>query len=361
IPTGGPATQSSRAAANAIGAEDASRPIASIAVDLIWNSGSPLSGRPVLGKDGRLRVASRQGSFDVMTASGQLEYSVNLGAAPTGEVYVDERGWAYVGLATDKVVALSADGRKQFTYPSPIGVRGDIGFAEGQGLLFSGHDGQVLGLNRGGFPTMRLDPKGVLTAGPVGVGNWCVVGTATGDVVWGDRWGKRRRVVVGASVLSLLPSADDGVWVLTADALIALSRMRDQLFRMPDVAVATTSGRKATAKGVVGAALNQDGSLLWLHGDGSVAAKVSVGRVTLRGLELTLDHDDRIWMSGADQELVSWEMNGARSSHGDFAEPPYRPIFDPSRRQGYVATPSGRIFRIALPASTNPPRTSAAH
>jgi outer membrane protein assembly factor BamB len=335
---------------------------------LVWTAGAALSGRPALGSDGRLRVLSRQGSLDVMDSSGELDFSVNLGASPTGDAYVDAKAWTYVGLATGKVVGISRDGRLQFGFPSPLGVRGNIEFAEGQGLLFADHAGQVIGINRGGYPTLRIDPKGRLTAGPVGVDGWCVLGTVTGDVVWGDRWGKRKRVSLGASIVKLAPLARGAIAAITERGLVVLSRTGEIAFSNPDViaiaaldkdaapnaasAAASVSTQPDNGNSAIAlSALTVQGDLLWLTNSGEVRARAPMRRAVDPVIELSLDAEQRIWVTGSRHCVEVWQQDGTPLTVGEFPDQQFRPVFDRARGLAYIATVSGRVYRVTLPSA----------
>lgn len=351
-----------------------------LVADPVWRSGSGLVAPPSIGRDGALYVASRQGSLDVLEATGELRFSISIGGTPTGAMVMDPRGWLYVGLATGRILAVDPEGRRQWVFASPRGIRGDLQFSEVQGLLFRNERGQILGVNRSGYVLSRLDPEGRLSAGPVALFDWCVVATAEGELIWGNRWGKRRHVAVGAPIDELRGTVDGGVWARTQDGLIAFSKSRNELFRLDGVrAMATCEGR-AVANSIQGTSKSQnepsrsDGLRVMVQGEARVGAAnsieggvvtemneliwldsqgVSLHRTRLalgdsRGpsLEMVIEPDGVVWLV-LPSRLERWHPTGQRLADYDFpGRRLLRPVIDVARQQSWVASLDGEIFRV---------------
>ncbi|MGE5784736.1 MAG: hypothetical protein ACM3ZE_09095, partial [Myxococcales bacterium] len=98
-------------------------------------------------------MASRQGTFDVLERTGVHRFTITLGGAPAGKIYVDQRGWAYVGMITGKLIAVTPQGQKYFTYDSAAGIASGLEYAENLGLLFLGRHQTVEAVNRAGYLT----------------------------------------------------------------------------------------------------------------------------------------------------------------------------------------------------------------
>lgn len=326
--------------------------------ELLWRAGSGLDALPATGPDGAIYVVSRQGTLDVIQPNGELRFSINLNGTPTGAIFVDRRGWAYIGLMTGRVVAIDAQGRRQWVFSVPDGIRGDLRFSEGQGLLFQESGGKVLGLNRGGFPTFRLNPRGHVSAGPIGVLGWCVVATAEGELVWGDRWGKRRRITLGTAVLELQATAAGDIWALTRQNLVAYSVQSRELFRRDAVLAMTTivsessSAADATASRpdqIEGSIVTAQGQLFGLSRMGIVLQKTPVAMELdlLHRPNMSLDADGNTCMTVTREQIQCWRSSGELRARYTF---PNRtllgPFLDVKGRQSYAASRDGTVFRL---------------
>jgi hypothetical protein len=323
---------------------------------LLWRTGSALAAAPRLGPDGAIYLASSQGTLDVLEASGRHRFTITVGGAPTGAMFVDSRGRAYLGLATGKLVAVAPHGTIEFAFQTPRGVRGEVSFAEGLGLVFLGHDGVVIGINRGGFPTMRLDPHDEATAGPVGVSGWCVVGTASGAVLWGDRWGRRKHATIGSPVDGLGVTADGGIWAISDVGLVAFSPKRVEAFRRPGTAGMALSSRKLLDRGIEGVILTVGAKVEWLDfmGRSVRVASLAASDDLHIPLIMRVDDDANLWLAGANGRLQQIRPSGESIEPYEFAgESLLEPVIDAVRRRTIVATREGGIYSLAWP---NPPK-----
>ncbi len=319
---------------------------------LLWRAGSSLAAAPAVGPDGAIYIASRQGTLDVLEASGNHRFTITLGGAPTGAIFVDARGWIFIGLATGKLLGINPLGQQFFAFQAPKGIRGGVAFAEGQGLLIMGYDDVVVGVNRGGFPTMRVVVHGHPTAGPIGIGGWCVVGTAMGEILWADRWGKRRHVEVGDALRDLQQTSAGGIWSLSEDGLSAFSPKRELEFRRDGALAMATAPRGTEDPRLQGALMTSGYELEWLDERGNTIARRVLEREDRARLPITmrLDTEGKLW-------LVSPEgMLRVLGPHG--GDPPPRqfksrallePVFDASRRRTIVATTEGEVYGLDWP------------
>lgn len=323
----------------------------------IWRAGSPLAAPPALGPDGAIYVAGRQGTLDVLEASGIHRFTITLGGAPTGNVFVDERGWAYVGLATGKLLGITSAGQKFFAFQLPTGIRRGVGFAEGQGLLVLGQDQAVIGVNRGGFPTMRVAVHDETTVGPIGIPGWCVVGTAKGDILWGDRMGRRHRASLGASLRDLQPTFDGGIWALADDALTAFSTAREVVYRRDATLAMATAPRAHSIQGVQGGRLTSELELEWLGSSGNRVASRPIEAPAGPRSTVTLAMDDygRIWITQAGR-LRAYGIQGDDEPLREFdGRDLLAPVFDADRRRTVVSTVDGEVFVVDWTRRSPPP------
>jgi hypothetical protein len=316
---------------------------------LLWRAGSSLAAAPAIGPDGAIYVASGQGTLDVLEASGSHRFTITLGGAPTGAVFVDDRGWAYVGLATGKLLGITPLGQKAFTFQAPMGIRGGVGFAAGQGLLVLGYDDVVIGVNRGGFPTMRIEIHGHATTGPLGILGWCVVGTATGEILWGDRWGKRRKAEVGAALRALQPTISAGVWALSETGLSAFSPKRALEFRRHGVLAMATAPRVPRVPKLQGALLTSAFELEWVDESGSPIARRLLRPEERASLPVAmrLDAEAQLWLVSPDRTLRVFGPNGKTEPPRQFrSQTLLEPVFDAARRRTIVATVEGEVYGL---------------
>jgi len=314
----------------------------------LWRAGSALAAAPAIGPDGALYVVARQGTLDVLEASGEHRFTITLGGAPTGGIFVDDRGWAYVGLATGKLLGIAPSGLKSFALQLPGGISGNVAFAEGQGLLLLGHDNIVVGVNRGGVPTMRMSAAPRATAGPVGIFGWCVVATANGEVIWGDRWGKRHRATVGAAPKVLEATATGAIWVLANEELTAFSSPRTLAFRHSGTVAIVTGPPRLATTGVEGVRLTAAGEFEWLGKSGARVAsrKLTADVRPASELAMGLDDEGTVWfMEEGRVHALGPQGDGDRTL--ELGRDLLAPVCDGPRRRTLVSTVEGEVFAIS--------------
>lgn len=328
----------------------------------LWRAGATLAASPAIGPDGAIYVASRQGTLDVIEASGAHRFSITLGGAPTGAIFVDERGSAYIGLATGTLVAVTAVGQKTTLFRAPQGIRGGIGFAAGQGLLFVGADEVVLGINRGGFPTLRLRLPDRGSAGPIGIVGWCVVGTSQGVLVWGDRWGKRKRVEVGSALRELQATANGEIWALADSSLLSYSTVQKLLFRRSGILAMATAPKGAAAAGPSGAVLSVERQFEWLDASGQVLTHRTMDESfeEPEHVVMRLDGEGKLWIVERDTLSVVARNDAPRAVYRFPSSTLLEPVFDSARRRSIISTGAGAVYGVAWPESTAPDSRSEA-
>lgn len=323
----------------------------------LWQAGAGLASLPGIAPDGALYIASRQGTFDVLEADGTHRFTITLDGTPTGTMHVDPKGWAYVGLATGKLLAITPDGRKYFTYVSANGIRSDLDFAPGIGLLFRGRGGMLEGVNRGGFPTIRTRYEPSLVAGPIGLDGWYVVATSRDEVVWGDRWGRKIPRAVGSPIRQLLSAPHASVWALSESSLVAFSPKREVQFRRAGVVAMTVASARLAATGIAGAVIDADRRVEWLDQFGKVAASASASASKVivpgrRTLEIRLDDAGVLWLVEGGERLWLLRPDGTEGHAYDF--PPdalLPPCMDTPRRRTIIGTATGAIYQVDWPSS----------
>lgn len=322
----------------------------------LWQAGAGLASLPGIAPDGAIYLASRQGTFDVIEADGKHRFTITLEGTPTGTMHVDSKGWAYVGLATGKMLAITPEGRKYFSYASANGIRSDLDFAPEIGLLFRGRAGFLEGVNRGGFPTIRTRYEQSLVAGPIGLVGWYVVATSRDEVVWGDRWGRRIQRAVGSPIRQLLATSDASVWALTESSLVAFSNKRDILFRKAGVVAMAAAGARLSASGIIGAVIDGERRVEWLDHSGKATATSLVSKViasrTRPSYEIRLDDSGVLWVIQGGERLWLLRPDGNEGRPYVFAPNTLLPpCMDAPRRRAIVGTTTGAIYQVDWPSS----------
>jgi hypothetical protein len=322
----------------------------------LWQTGEGLTACPAVGPDGAVYMASRQGTLDVVEPTGTHRFTITLGGAPTGTLFVDPRGWAFVGLATGNLVGITADGLLSVTYHSPIGISGDLGFAEGQGLLLLGHNGIVLGVNRGGFPTLRLAPGAPLTAGPVGIQGWCVVATERSDVIWANRFGRRIHRAIEKPAEQLRATADGEVWALAQGTLWVFSRDQAVVFERRGIrAIATLQSRTPTQR-IQGVVVTMEGRVEWLDPRGQSIARelLHVPDPWPPDAMVRVDDEASLWIVSPRDGLHVLRVDGTRYEVSNVRDSLLlSPVFDSVRRRTVLAWLDGAVAIVDWPKPPN--------
>ncbi|HMA93010.1 MAG TPA: hypothetical protein VKP30_10005, partial [Polyangiaceae bacterium] len=342
-------------------------------------AGSSLSAEPAVAPDGTIYVASRQGTLDVLEPTGVHRFTITLGGTPAGKFYVDQRGWAYVGMITGKLIAVTPQGQKYFTYDSAAGIASGLEYAENLGLLFLGRHQTVEAVNRAGYLTTRVRYEHALAAPPIGLDGWYVVATAQNELTWSDRFGRRIKRPFDAALRSYGATADGGVWALSNE-LTAFSKKRDVVFRRPNVLAMSPSPKNVmTSRGVTGVVVTAEHKLEWLDAQGSCTAATNVGATNVGAtsvgatsvgatsvgatgnagapsleetIQLQLDDEATAWVTTNGAQLRLVQSNGEIGRAYEFERESLLPfVFDSPRRRTVLATRDGAVYQVNWPST----------
>jgi len=213
----------------------------------------------------------------------------------------------------------------------------------------------VIGLNRSGVPTMRLVPHGRTAAGPLGAMGWCVVATVEGDLVWGNRRGRRKRLSLGGAVRELRTTMDGGLWTLSETSLVAFSAQWFESFRRGRVLAMTTASPSLRKQGFHGAVLTADQRLEWLDDAGSSVRVVPFMNSVADNREqlfMSLDNDGSVWLSAEPGQLQVVSPTGITygisvAAKGELLEP----VADAERRRTIIGTVTGEVLSLVWPGT----------
>ena len=319
----------------------------------IWNSGATLSGPPAVTQDGRLLVANREGSLDLLTSSGTLLFSVTLPSAALGSPWVDERGTSYVATTRGVLVATRSNGSRAWSFRAPYGIERGLAWVPSLGLLLCGRSGIVHAVGRNGATLLVARVGGRVSAGPRAMGKVAVLGTEQGLVVYLERSGRKRSVEVGGPVTSLY-STDSRIWAVAGKRAILLDRDGKTLGKFNHVKALAGCAKRGQI-----ALLRADFSVAWRSVDGSLIAKQSLSKKDRAGLgpkpALALDEQGRIWLAGRSGGLVVLDPQGAVGRWQLGNDWLLTPVPQPRDRRVLVGTSSGVVFAVPWLAHASSP------
>jgi hypothetical protein len=341
-----PSLSDERAGSDRAGHPSAGAPL------LLWRAGGPLLDPVQLGAGGEIVVAGVDGELDVLGADGRLRFSVTIAGAVSGPVYLDEHRRLFVPTARGTIVAVAPEAEVIRTMRSPCPVDGGLELAEGLGLIHRSGHAEVCGLTRAGLPTLRHEFSGSISAGPVGFAGFAVVGTREGQLLWVNRWGRTRRLEVGAEVLQLRSEGANRLWSRSAAGVRVYGSDGVLIWRMDGVvAMAPSPMGLARAQGEFGALLRENGVISWIDAAGMVLFDEPLASRDTRAFVSTpppmaMDCEGAVWMAGADGELVAVTRGEPPRRWGLGSHRLLLPVVDCARHRVVVAAADGSVYAI---------------
>jgi ligand-binding sensor domain-containing protein len=317
--------------------------------------------------------------LDVVEQTGKLRFSVTLGAPSVGSLVIDAKGTAFAATRTGNVVGIDSNGQRVLSYRSPVGVRFGLTFNDELGLLVVGQNNVVFGVNRRGYPVFYYPIRDDVSFGIVSLDGFCVVATASGNLVWLSQGRRRYTYALGGSVAGIERTASDGLWVLvetvvetdvktngvvrsdesnrnglgkTLSKLSVFDRQRTKVFEVPDVLrFATVPFRRAGTFQAAGAVLRGHGTLQWLGEQGQNLAEIELSQLTQTSIEssqidaMTLDDEGTIWLVVERDTLIAVSPTG-QIGKAKFTGSLLAPVVDQTYQRIIVATDDGAVFSV---------------
>jgi hypothetical protein len=317
----------------------------------LWRAAAGLTAPLELGPDGAIYLATRDGTLEVVEATGKLRFSVALDGVTVGPLFVDERGNAYAATSTGLVVGIGAQGNRLFTYRSPVGVTAGLSFGPTLGLLLLGKNDVILGINRAAYPIFRFDSPEPIVTVPKELFGFCVAVTNSGKFFAKDRAGRRFVHAFGGDITQVERTANGDLWLLAGTKLIAFRHVSRPLFEVASARWIATRAFAVSTSNVAGAILTRDGEVRWLSPTGALTHEHTLDERTLDALELeeptlALDDEDTVWFATKTPGVLGVSPSGNRTST-TFDDAIRGLRFDPPRRRLLVAFASGAVLSVA--------------
>jgi len=234
-----------------------------------FGAGAAVAGVPAVTATGRLIFGTVEGLVHSLAPSGEYLWSYTLPGAVGGSVVVDEKNErCVVGTQSGALEAITRQGTRAWATHIPAGITGPILWGPRGYLYFADTDQGLYSFARNGVAIWRLPLPGPILAGPAVWRREIVVGLER--EIWfisADR--KLRKLPLTQNAELFIPVEDDLLLVKGDHGLDAFS-LKGPLWSLTGI-------RGAAAKSGQIVAFSEESRLLWLHPDGTEAARVELG------------------------------------------------------------------------------------